>query len=101
MGRRRKTWIDYCTAEGCDKPVQAKGLCWKHYQDMRRHGELRPFTVRVQNEGKECAAPGCTREAKALGYCKRHWNQINRHGRLTPERERGRPAKRARRPPSG
>ena len=27
-----------CNVEGCDKPHQARGLCWRHYQQARRHG---------------------------------------------------------------
>lgn len=28
-----------CQADDCDKPVVAKGLCYKHYQRLRRHGD--------------------------------------------------------------
>lgn len=27
-----------CRIDGCDGPVQARGLCWLHYQRLRRQG---------------------------------------------------------------
>jgi hypothetical protein len=30
--------MPYCTIEGCEKPMRAKGLCNVHYLRKRRHG---------------------------------------------------------------
>jgi hypothetical protein len=29
-----------CSANGCDRPIQARGLCFMHYQRLRRYGTL-------------------------------------------------------------
>ena len=35
-----------CAFDGCDRPVRAKKLCWGHYQQLRRGGELTPLRPR-------------------------------------------------------
>jgi hypothetical protein len=31
-----------CEAAECDRPVNARGHCSRHYKQLLRHGELRP-----------------------------------------------------------
>ena len=35
-----------CVFDGCGKPARAKELCWGHYQQLRRGGELKPLRPR-------------------------------------------------------
>ena len=35
-----------CTVEGCDKKVQAKGLCSKHYSQVRKYGKILEYSHR-------------------------------------------------------
>ena len=91
MGRPRKNWVDYCHLPSCDSVSQAKGLCWKHYQQKRRHGRCTPELEREYYDGP-CVAPGCEGKPVQHGLCKRHAGQVARHGCLTPDTERkGRP----------
>lgn len=39
-----------CDIEGCDKEVFAKGLCSKHYSQIRRHGKILEQTSRSSNK---------------------------------------------------
>ena len=33
-----------CVIEGCNKKHHARGLCGKHYQEVRRHGWIKAMT---------------------------------------------------------
>lgn len=52
-----------CIAKGCVKPIQARNLCWKHYQRLRRTGTT---------DRPSCGVDGCVSEAQALGLCDKH-----------------------------
>lgn len=57
-----------CTIENCDKPVQAKKLCNKHYLAQR----------------PECTIEGCTRGQAAKTYCKGHYENLRLRGNPIP-----------------
>ena len=40
-----------CPYPGCDKPGHAQGYCQRHYQYLRRHGELPNVRRVVQPSG--------------------------------------------------
>ena len=40
-----------CTIDGCEKQYVAKGMCSKHYQQVKRHGRLRPDIERASLNG--------------------------------------------------
>ena len=86
MTNRDKT----CQAQNCDHPAEIKGYCWKHYQQIRRHGRLTPerehgktfafpeldpkkYTPWTKRTG--CIVEGCKEKHQARGYCKRHYAQ--------------------------
>lgn len=50
-----------CAVEGCDRPYRAKGLCKKHYY------ELRP---------EKCTVEGCRRPLRARGCCMTHYRAL-------------------------
>lgn len=70
-----------CTEAGCEKPVQARGLCNRHYKAWLRAGKPagppRKSAVEVP-----CHAAGCDAPAKVRGYCGRHYKQHVRAGLL-------------------
>ena len=70
-----------CSQASCVKPVQAKGLCFPHYQRLRRYGRLTlcpaPSRPRVLSA---CAVEGCSTEIVARGFCWRHYKRHRRHG---------------------
>ncbi len=79
-----------CQVSHCQRPIHAHSYCQRHYQQIRRHGQLTPECEQKSARGPQalCKASGCGDAAATLGYCPRHYQQVRRHGRLTPERER-------------
>jgi hypothetical protein len=63
MGRPKI--LSICTAEGCDRPAAAKGLCQMHWK--RQH--KRP-----------CKIEGCDKPVVAFDMCYRHWDRWRRYG---------------------
>jgi hypothetical protein len=43
-----------CRIEGCEGKPVGKGLCWKHYQRQRRHGD--PSVVKLQRRSDALAS---------------------------------------------
>lgn len=65
----------------CPKPARALGLCTKHYQRFKAHGD--PAVVIVQQPWPDriCTVEGCgqLRETSRL-YCEKHRARVRRHG---------------------
>jgi len=57
-----------CSAAGCTKRVDARGLCGTHYATFKRGGGL----------GKTCQEPGCAGFAVARDYCGTHYAALRR-----------------------
>lgn len=74
-----------CSKDGCDKKVQARGLCSKHYSAWQRAGKPESAAPRLERPRAPCHAPDCVRPTYAKGYCARHYKQVLRTGGLLPE----------------
>lgn len=64
MSRRRETLDTACSVNECDRPVDAKGYCSKHYTRWRKHGD--PLALKNHN----------THESV--------WSRVNKNGSLMP-----------------
>ena len=74
-------------AHGRDREACIAGYCSRHYQQIRRHGQLTPKRE-YHPRGDQCKVEICEAPQIAKGYCFRHYQQVRRYGRLTPDRER-------------
>lgn len=70
----------YCSIEDCDKPLIARGLCTKHYQQLKHRNELPPLSPKPSC----CIAPRCRRKIWSNSYCTMHYQRWKHHGRLGP-----------------
>jgi hypothetical protein len=64
-----------CTAEGCDSPTVARGLCRKHYNREWRAGSL----AKPSRPGL-CTIEECGQPARIRGWCTKHYQRRQAHG---------------------
>lgn len=60
-----------CSAVGCDENAKVKGMCIKHYNRFKKHGN----TI-----GRVCSLDGCENKHVNLGYCDLHHKRFKKHG---------------------
>lgn len=65
---------------GCPFPAIAKGLCRKHYYQLRSGQALTPLDA--PSELPMCTGPECDRIAVIKGLCRGHYAQYSRGKRL-------------------
>lgn len=72
-----------CSVENCSRPVRARGLCRKHYDEWRatRAPDLRPHMPREET----CREEGCSSPVKARGWCGAHYQRWRRTGTSHPQ----------------
>lgn len=58
-----------CGVEGCHNKYRCRGLCNKHYYQMRVATEFRP-----------CSVEGCDGKLHLRGLCVKHYVRMKRHG---------------------
>ena len=68
-----------CDVENCGKPHQARGLCWAHYQALRRALQL-TGAWRPRQAQSLCAIDGCYRKHIGRGFCQMHYFRWRRYG---------------------
>ena len=66
-----------CSVEGCDKMYHsdkgcAKGMCSRHYQQVRTHGRLTPELEHAP-KADACSALGCTKPVFSKCACSKHY----------------------------
>lgn len=75
-----------CSADGCERPHYAHGLCKACLRRKNRSGSTARQRIE-RGSTQRCKEPGCDRRANVRGYCPHHDDKVRRHG--TTE---GRPA---------
>lgn len=61
-----------CREKGCGRPVSSRGLCSRHYAQVRRAGGT--------GAGQDCKEHGCGKPATARGWCPNHYEKWRRRG---------------------
>ena len=87
--------MDYCTEDGCDRPVFTKksGFCQRHYDRARtaRLAAARPAVEPVRDTPcRECGGQGYHRVDDGV-LCQRHWDMLRRRGTTEPARAESKP----------
>lgn len=70
-----------CQVEDCGKPSVGRGLCRKHYNRWRKHGD--PSVVKPYGwfrDAPPCGVDGCSEPHVAQGYCRTHYRRWKRWG---------------------
>lgn len=68
-----------CRIEECDAPMEARGLCSRHYQrERRRDAGVEPRFLEPVPKDRQCSTEGCDRPFSAKGRCQSHYKQWRR-----------------------
>lgn len=79
-----------CTLEYCTEPTRARGLCGRHYQQVRIGREPTPRGhCRPTRKDRPCTFDGCVTSQEARGLCQVHYAQRLRGEELRPKIPRG------------
>lgn len=79
-----------CSVDGCDRPVNARGFCKRHYYRWSRYGD--PLGTPPPRDPKPrrplipCTVEDCERDQYAHGLCEAHYARQRRHGGLHDQR---------------
>lgn len=74
-----------CSADSCDRPAGARGMCSRHYAQWRRAG----------GTGRKCSVDGCSGTHFGRGWCEMHYDRWRASGDpLATSRIRGNDAAR-------
>jgi hypothetical protein len=66
-----------CKAKDCNRQVNAKGYCDKHYRRVKKSGT----TEKTDFIQKECNSTECKRSAKSKGLCDMHYRRLKTTGK--------------------
>lgn len=70
---------EVCQAADCDRFQWSLGYCAKHYQRLKRNGDVNINNKRVPTKGK-CAIEDCDRKASRRDWCDKHYARWRNHG---------------------
>ena len=62
-----------CSVNGCGRNARCKGLCFRHYQQIRLRGNIKSINPMFING--MCNILGCGKKAHAKGMCQAHYKQ--------------------------
>lgn len=71
-----------CDVPNCDSPYYGKGLCNKHYNRWRKHGDPLIVLQMAKSDQETCQVENCANNYHAQGYCKTHYTRMYRYGSL-------------------
>lgn len=71
-----------CSVDGCERSVDARGMCSGHYARFRRYGDpLAGGPSRDRSaDGAACSIEGCGKPRYGRGLCQMHWQRWWKHG---------------------
>lgn len=71
-----------CSVDGCDRPLNCKGMCAIHYRRTRTHGSPLAHIPIGQlpsrpplRRGEVCEIEGCDREIQRRNWCRAHYRR--------------------------
>lgn len=69
-----------CSVADCDSPARTRGLCDRHYQRLRKNGDVN--VVRRENYGVDakCSVPDCPKPPLAKRLCRSHYERNSKYG---------------------
>ena len=65
-----------CNAKDCNRKINAKGYCDKHYRRVKKTGT----TEKANFIQKECYSAECKKNAKSKGLCDMHYRRFAKTG---------------------
>lgn len=68
-----------CYGAGCDRSATRKGLCGKHYDRLRRRGDVNYERPAPLSQGL-CSVPGCAKNYLSRGLCNMHYLRLTLRG---------------------
>lgn len=74
-----------CSIEGCERPVNSRGMCGLHYQRWKRTGDAGEADYRRRPKAPpadltECAVDNCTSPVRSRGWCMMHYQRWQTKG---------------------
>ncbi len=69
-----------CAGEGCNRKVNAHGMCLMHYKRLRKNGDMNVVQRPQKQMATECSVEGCTSRPIGKGFCMNHYALMRRNG---------------------
>lgn len=69
-----------CSVDGCDRPVQSRGMCNTHYWRWWKAADPSELYYRRGAPKPPCSIDGCEKVAKSRGWCSTHYARWQVYG---------------------